>query len=226
MSLCLRAMRARSARLDLCLRVGLAIAAASLLAACAPAPAADVPPPATPVGDLSPFEALTPVWDNGQTQASVDVRAYIEPYCQTPACVAYIQQTLPALASLSNARVRIYDYPLSQIAESFMVAGIGRCVAQESPDFYLRYLEEASRSTALKDELEMYRIAREVAGKRYDTRCLQREIRKIKTLFENNNPLGLARVPVTLINTGNTAQLIEGALTSDQITRRAGDRSP
>jgi len=218
--------RAGLARRAFGLWAGLVMVAVCLAPACAPAPAADVPPPATPVGDLSAFEALTPVWDNGVSQAGVDVRACIEPYCQTPECVAYIQQSLPALASLSNARVRIYDYPLSQIAESFMVAGIGRCVAQESPDLYLRYLDEAARSTALKDELEMYRIAKEVAGKRYDTRCLQREIRKIKTLFENNNPLGLSRVPVTFVSKGNNAQLIEGALTPDQITRLVGDRSP
>ncbi len=218
-------------RLPRCMRAfgigaGLAMVALWLLPACAPAPAADALPPATPVGDLSAFEALTPVWDNGQTQAGVDVRAYIEPYCQTPECVAYIQQSLPALLSLSDARVRIYDYPLSQIAESFMVAGIGRCVAQESPDFYLRYLNEASRSTALKDELEMYRIAKAVAGKRYDTRCLQREIRNIKALFENNNPLGFTRVPVTYVGAGSGGRLVEGALTAAQIARLVEDGSP
>lgn len=207
MSLCLRARRARSARLDLCLRVGLAIAAASLLAACAPAPAADVPPPATPVGDLSPFEALTPVWDNGQTQASVDVRAYIEPYCQTPACVAYIQQTLPALASLSNARVRIYDYPLSQIAESFMVAGIGCCVALKNPDAYPEFLRRAiDLPDRYDNNVEMQQISKAVIGE-YNTRCIHAETRKLQTAFENQNPPGFTQIPATIVQ----GRLIYGA---------------
>ncbi len=206
----------RGRRREAC-RLALAWIAAIVMAGCAPVMPASPALRATTVSESVLFDQLEPVWDNSASQAGADVRLYIEPYCQTADCVTAIQETLPALMALPDTRLRVYDYPLSQVAESFMVAGIGRCVAQQSQELYLRYLSEAARSQALKDELEMYRIAKEVTGKRYDTRCLQREIRKIKALFENNNPLGLTRVPAIFVRHNGQARLIEGALTADQV---------
>jgi hypothetical protein len=202
-----------------------ALALAAVLAACAPAPAQA--PVSTPARDASAWDAVEPVWDNGRTQAAREVRIFVEPYCQAQECRAYIEQALPALIALPDARVRIYDYPLSQAGESYMVAGIGRCIAQQSRDLYPAYLAEAARSTALKDELEMYRVAKLVAGKRYDTRCLQREIGKLKAVFDNRNPLGFSRLPATCFGTsGGPCDLVEGGMTADQARRMASSSQP
>lgn len=162
---------------------------------------------ALPVYELvEKLDGLAPVWDNGRTSASIDVRVYLEPFQQSK----YMGESLAYLVSRQDARLRIYDYPPYASSESFMVSGIGQCIAQVSPDLYLVYLKELTTTPErLADELVMADIAKFVLGERYDRKCLQEKIEALKKIFENDNPLNLVERPATLIN----GRLVYGDLT-------------
>jgi len=152
------------------------------------------------------LDSLAPVWDNGRTSASIDVRVYLEPFQQSK----YMGESLAYQVSRQDARLRIYDYPPYASSESFMVSGIGQCIAQVSPDLYLVYLKELTTTPErLADELVMADIAKFVLGERYDRKCLQEKIKALKKIFENDNPLNLVERPATLIN----GRLVYGDLT-------------
>lgn len=166
------------------------------LGACAPEP--DTNWAALPV--FEPAETLnnlSPTWDNGQESAALDIRIYLEPYRQSD----YMKEPLAYVSALEDAHVRIYDYPVQGEIESFMVSGIGQCIAEASPDLYLQYLTTVATTTErLADELVMAKIAKSILGQNYDRKCLQRNIQALKNVFENDNPLNLNDVPVTIIN--------------------------
>ncbi len=184
-----------------------ALAALALLAGCAGSAGNNVwsalptaPPPAM-------LDALTPVWDNGRTESALDVRLYIEPYCRDADCLDYLRESVPALTAMTDAHVRIYDYPLSQSGKSFLFAGVGRCVALKSPDAYLDFLRRAiDLPDRYDNNVEMQQISKAVIGE-YNTRCIHRETRKLQAAYENRNALGWQRVPVTVIQ----GRVVEGS---------------
>lgn len=186
-------------RLDRMTRIGLALAVLILLAACnvTPTPALEWSAlPDAPAAEI--LNQLSPTWDN-QVGESLDLLVYIETTCRQEDCKRFFSDTLPFLTASNRIHLRIYDYPLSQKAESLMVAGIGRCLAQSSPSVYLAWLREAGASALIEDELEMMRISKQVSGK-YDSDCLRVEIKKIKAIFENQNPLNLTQTPAMVLN--------------------------
>jgi hypothetical protein len=147
--------------------------------------------------DPAKLDTLTPVWEKGTASDKLDIRIYLEPYKKPK----YILDRLQYFATLKDAHVRIYDYLAQSDIESFMVSGIGDCIAEESPDLYLKYLNQiASSSEDVKDELVMASIAKSVLGKNYSRTCLQKNINALKTTFENDNPLKLEQTPATMIN--------------------------
>jgi hypothetical protein len=146
------------------------------------------------------LDRLTPVWDNRRSGAELDIRLYVEPYCRAPECLDYLRDSVPALvAADGGARVRIYDYPLSQTGKAFLFSAVGRCVALRDPDAYFAFLQQA---VALPDRydnnVEMQQISKAVIGA-YDTRCIHAETRKLQADFENQNPLGWTSVPATIV---------------------------
>lgn len=147
--------------------------------------------------DPSKLDALVPVWEKGSATDKLDIRIYLEPYKKPK----YILESLKYFVTLENAHVRIYDYPVKSDIESYMVSGIGECIADESPDLYLDYIHQIAASDEdVKDELVMASIAKSVLGKNYSRTCLQKKIKALKIIFENDNPLTLEQTPATLIN--------------------------
>jgi len=154
------------------------------------------------------LDEFTPTWDNQETDEHLDIRVYLEPYQQAK----FMQDSLSFLATKTNGRVRIYDYLPHADVESFMVSGIGQCIADQQPELYLEYLNRIVDTNNLVDELVMAALARDILGKNYDRRCLQSKIKALKVLFENDNPLQFSKLPATVIN----GYLIYGDLTLEQ----------
>lgn len=153
------------------------------------------------------LDQLAPVWDNGRADAVLDVRIYLEVYCREPACLDYLRESVSALIAAPGARVRIYDYPLSQTGKSFLFAGVGRCVALKNPDAYPEFLRRAiDLPDRYDNNVEMQQISKAVIGE-YNTRCIHAETRKLQTAFENQNPLGFTQIPATIVQ----GRLIYGA---------------
>ncbi|MGQ9813655.1 MAG: hypothetical protein ACUVR3_00640 [Candidatus Roseilinea sp.] len=147
------------------------------------------------------------MWDNGRVDANVDVRIYLEVYCCEPACLDYLRESMPTLTGAPDARVRIYDYPLSQTGKAFLFAGVGRCVALKNPDAYLEFLRLAiDLPDRYDNNVEMQQISKAAIGE-YNTRCIHAETRKLQTVFENQNPLGFTQIPATIVQ----GRLIYGA---------------
>ncbi len=188
-------------------RVFIAVMALLLAAACSGAGGsgewATLPPAPAP----EQLDQLAPVWDNERANAALDVRIYLEVYCREPACLDYLRESAPALIAAPDARVRIYDYPLSQTGKSFLFAGVGRCVALKNPDAYLEFLRLAiDLPDRYDNNVEMQRISKSAIGE-YNTRCIHAETRKLQAAFENRNPLGFSQTPATIIQ----GRLIYGA---------------
>lgn len=147
--------------------------------------------------DPSKLDTLVPVWEKGEATDELDIRIFLEPYKKPE----YILESLNYFVTLENAHVRIYDYPAKSDIESYMISGIGECIAEESPDLYLEYIHQIAASDEdVKDELVMASIAKSVLGKNYSRTCLQNKIKSLKTVFENDNPLSLEQTPATMIN--------------------------
>lgn len=143
------------------------------------------------------MDMLTPTWEQGTSQDSLDIRIYLQPAQKS----IYMQDTLSYLISLSDARVRIYDYPAKAEVEGIMLAGIGECIAEEDPSKYLQFLQIVAASNEnVQDELVMAAIAKQVLGENYSRTCLQKKIKGLKEVFENENPLMLTSTPATVIN--------------------------
>jgi len=188
-------------------RVFIAVMAMILAAACAGATGAGEWSALPTAPALEQLDRLAPVWDNGRADAALDVRIYLEVYCREPACLDYLRESAPALLAAPDARVRIYDYPLSQTGKSFLFAGVGRCVALKNPDAYLEFLRRAiDLPDRYDNNVEMQQISKAVIGE-YNTRCIHTETRKLQAAFENQNPLGFSQTPATIVQ----GRLIYGA---------------
>ncbi|MBI9043460.1 MAG: hypothetical protein JEZ06_03185 [Anaerolineaceae bacterium] len=142
------------------------------------------------------LESLTPTWDNHNKDGSHDIRIYLQSYQQE----AYMQGSLLYFTDSVDGRVRIYEYPTRGDSESFMVSGIGQCVAEQSSESYLEYLNHLVSTKNLVDELVMAALAKEILGNNYDRKCLQSKIKNLKLVFENDNPLDLQELPATIID--------------------------
>lgn len=143
------------------------------------------------------MDQLLPTWETGSTDSRLDIRIYLHPAEQS----AYVLDTLSYLTGLPDARIRIYDYPAKAEVEGIMLAGIGECIADKDPALYLQFLQTvASSKENMQDELVMAAIAKEVMGENYSRTCLQKKIKSLKAVFENDNPLELTSTPATVIN--------------------------
>jgi len=157
---------------------------------------------------------LQPVWINqGAQDASIKIMVFIEPFCRSNTCLQYNSTVLPFLHSQEDVYIEIYDYPLSQEAKSFMLSAAGMCIAQENMALYLDFLERAAKiSDRYDNNLEIQLLANELVGE-YDRTCVRNQVREIKSLFENQNPLELQEVPATVI----AGKIMYGNVSTDQI---------
>jgi hypothetical protein len=163
--------------------------------------------PTSPAENL--MEQLTPVWQQGPDDARLDIRIYLQPADKS----TYVFDTLKFLISLPDARVRIYDYPAQAEVEGIMLAGIGECIADKDPALYPLFLQTvASSKENVQDELVMASIAKQVLSENYSRTCLQKKIKGLKAVFENDNPLDLTTTPATVIN----GKIVYGDLSSDE----------
>lgn len=163
--------------------------------------------PSSPTEDL--MDQLTPVWKQGAENARVDIRIYLQPAEKS----TYVFDTMKYLTSLPDARVRIYDYPAQAEVEDIMLTGIGECIADKDPALYPVFLQTvASSKENVQDELVMASIAKQVLGENYSRTCLQKKIKSLKTVFENDNPLALTTTPATVIN----GKIVYGDLSSEE----------
>lgn len=178
------------------LRIALAgLLLLTLLNACAPNSVYRLTP-APVFNHQQELESLSPTWDNQKTDALLQIDIFLEPYRQAE----YMQATLTFMLGLSDAHIRIFDYIPRSDSESFMVTGIGQCIADQSSDLYLTYLNRLVETKDIHDELVMASLAKEILGKHYDRKCLQAKIKGLKQTFENDDPLEFTEIPATIIN--------------------------
>ncbi|MBI9043458.1 MAG: thioredoxin domain-containing protein [Anaerolineaceae bacterium] len=164
-------------------------------------------------------QGLEPVWaSNGTPGGEVEILVFIEPFCRTNDCLSYISTTLIYLAETENVHLTIYDYPISQESKSFMLSAAGQCVVQNDKDLFFEFLERAAKiSDRYDNNLEIQLLAKELLGE-YDRSCVRREVKGIKTNFENKNPLQLQEVPATVIE----GRIIYGNVTEGELKSLIG----